>query len=343
MVLCPELTGENIMAKVLITGATGFIGNHVTRLCLEKGDDVRVMVMAGEDRAPLAGMDVEFVEGNLLDADSLAQAVKGVEQLYHLAALFAIWTKDPDLHYKVNVDGARAMMQAAMAAGVEKIVFTSSIAAIGIVGNGGWATEDTAFNSWPWASDYILSKFISHQLVKGLVSEGLPVTMVMPGLPFGPGDRAPTPTGTMILRTLKGQMKNYWDGGVCAVDVRDVAAGHVLAMDKGRIGQSYILANKDGNMTNKKFLGMVGEIAGVPNVAKNEVSGQTMLRVAKMAELWSKMTGRPPITTYKNTLYILQHGYVDPTRAVQELGLPQTPIETAVADSVQWFRENSYA
>ena len=331
------------MARVLITGATGFIGNHVTRLCLEKGDDVRVMVMPGEDRTPLAGMDVEFVEGNLLDADSLVQAVQGVEQLYHLAALFAIWTKDPDLHYKVNVDGARAMMQAAMVGGVEKIVFTSSIAAIGIVGNGGWATEETAFNSWPWASDYILSKFISHQLVKGLVSEGLPVTMVMPGLPFGPGDRAPTPTGTMILRTLKGQMKNYWDGGVCAVDVRDVAAGHVLAMEKGRIGQSYILANKDGNMTNKKFLGMVGEIAGVPDVAKNEVSGKTMLRVAKMAELWSKLTGRPPITTYKNTLYVLQHGYVDPTRAVQELGLPQTPIETAVADSVQWFRDNGYA
>jgi dihydroflavonol-4-reductase len=176
-----------------------------------------------------------------------------------------------------------------------------------------------------------------------MVSEGLPVTMVMPGLPFGPGDRAPTPTGTMILRTLKGQMKNYWDGGVCAVDVRDVAAGHVLAMGKGQIGQSYILANKDGNMTNKKFLGMVGEIAGVPDVAKNEVSGKTMLRVAKMAELWSKLTGRPPITTYKNTLYVLQHGYVDPTRAVQELGLPQTPIETAVADSVQWFRDNGYA
>ena len=331
------------MARVLITGATGFIGNHVTRLCLEKGDEVRAMVMPGEDRTPLAGMDVQFVEGNLLDADSLVQAVQGVQQLYHLAALFAIWTKDPDLHYKVNVDGARAMMQAAMAGGVEKIVFTSSIAAIGIVGNGGWATEETAFNSWPWASDYILSKFISHQLVKGLVSEGLPATMVMPGLPFGPGDRAPTPTGTMILRTLKGQMKNYWDGGVCAVDVRDVAAGHVLAMDKGRIGQSYILANKDGNMTNKKFLGMVGEIAGVPDVAKNEVSGKTMLRVAKMAELWSKLSGRPPITTYKNTLYVLQHGYVDPTRAVQELGLPQTPIETAVADSVQWFRDNGYA
>ena len=330
------------MANVLITGSTGFIGNHVTRLCLEKGDRVRVMVMPGEDRSPLAGMDVEFVEGNLLDAESLTRAVQGMDQLYHLAALFAIWTKDPDLHYKINVDGARAMMQAARAAGVEKIVFTSSIAAIGIVGNGGWATEDTAFNSWPWASDYILSKFISHQLVKGMVSDGLPVTMVMPGLPFGPGDRAPTPTGTMILRTLRGQMKNYWDGGVCAVDVRDVAAGHVLAMEKGRIGQSYILANKDGNMTNKAFLGLVGDVAGVADVAKNEVAGKTMLRVAKMAELWSKLSGRAPMTTYKNTLYVLQHGYVDPSKAVQELGLPQTPIETAVTDSVQWFREHNY-
>ena len=133
------------MSKVLITGATGFIGNHVTRLCLEKGEDVRVMVMPGEDRSPLDGMDVEFVEGNLLDPPSLARAVQGVEQLYHLAALFAIWTKDPDLHYKINVDGARAMMLAARDAGVQKIVFTSSVAAIGIVGNGGWATEETPF------------------------------------------------------------------------------------------------------------------------------------------------------------------------------------------------------
>ena len=330
------------MSKVLITGATGFIGNHVTRLCLEKGDEVRVMVMPGEDRSPLQGMDVEFVEGNLLDPQSLQRAVQGVEQLYHLAALFAIWTKDPDLHYKINVDGARAMMEAARAAQVEKIVFTSSVAAIGIVGNGGWATEKTPFNGWPWASEYILSKFISHQMVKGMVSEGLPVTMVMLGLPFGPGDRAPTPTGTMILRTLKGQMKNYWDGGVCAVDVRDVAAGHVLAMEKGRIGESYILANKSGNMTNKEMLSLIGRVSGVADVAKNEVAGSMMLRVARIVEAWSKVTGRAPMTTYKNTRYVLQHGYVDPSKAIEELGLPQTPIDTAVADSVKWFRENGY-
>jgi dihydroflavonol-4-reductase len=235
------------------------------------------------------------------------------------------------------------MMQAAQAAGVEKIVFTSSVAAIGIEGNGGWATEETPFNGWAWGSEYILSKFISHQMVKGMVSDGLPATMVMPGLPFGPGDRAPTPTGTMILRTLKGQMKNYWDGGVCAVDVRDVAAGHVLAMEKGRIGQSYALTNKAGNMTNKEVLTLIGNIAGVENVAKTEVSGKTMLRVAKVMEGLSKITGRAPMTTYKNTRYVLQHGYVDSSKAIEELGLPQTPIETAVTDAVKWFRENGYA
>ena len=330
------------MAKVLITGATGFIGNHVTRLCLEKGDDVRVMVMPGEDRSPLDGMDVEFVEGNLLDPQSLPKTVEGVEQLYHLAAMFSIWTKDPDLQFKINVDGARAMLQAAMAANVQKVVFTSSVAAIGIE-EGKWSTEETEFNAWPWASYYILSKYISHQMVKGLVSEGLPATMVMPGLPFGPGDRAPTPTGTMILRTLEGKMKNYWDGGVCAVDVRDVAAGHVLAMEKGRIGQSYILANKEGNMPNKAMLELIGRVAGVDNVATTEVSGTMMLRVAKVAEFFAKITGRPPMTTVKNTRYVLQHGYVDPSKAIEELGLPQTPIETAVADSVAWFRANGYA
>ena len=330
------------MTKVLITGATGFIGNHVTRLCLERGDEVRAMVMPGEDRSPLADMDVEYVEGNLLDPDSLPKAVKGVDKLYHLAALFAIWTKDPDLHYKINVEGTRSMMQAAMAADVEKVVYTSSIAAIGVAGKGAMATEKTPFRSWPFASEYILSKYISHLLVKGMVAEGLPATMVLPGLPFGPGDRAPTPTGTMILGTLKGQMKNYWDGGVCPVDVRDVAAGHLLAMDKGRIGESYLLANLEANMTNKEFLTLIGKIAGVDKVASREISTKTMLRVARVAEFISKITGRAPITTYKNSMFVTQHCYVDPSKAIEELGLPQTPIETAVRDSVEWFRANGY-
>ncbi len=330
------------MARVLITGATGFIGNHVTRLALERGDTVRVMVMPGEDRSPLHGMEVEIVEGNVLDPESLQRAVSGVEQLYHLAALFAIWTRDPNLHYKINVDGAQHMMQAALAAGVEKVVYTSSVAAIGIPGGGELANEQTRFNGWPWASDYILSKFISHHVVKGLVADGLPATLVLPGLPFGPGDRAPTPTGTMVLRTLQGKMKNYWQGGVPAVDVRDVAAGHILAMDKGGIGESYILSNRDGNYNNRDLLRLIGEIAGVPDVATREVSAATMIRVAKIAEFVSKITGRAPVTTLKNTMYVLQQGFMDPGKAIAELGLPQTPLETAIRDSVEWFRANNY-
>jgi dihydroflavonol-4-reductase len=300
------------------------------------------MVMPGEDRSPLDDLDVEIVEGNLLNPTSLHAAVQGCNKLYHLAALFAVWTKDPDLHYKINVQGAESLLRAAMAVDMEKVVFTSSIAAIGVADPGELATEETVFDSWPFASEYILSKYISHQMVKGLIAEGLPATMVLPGLPFGPGDRMPTPTGTMIISTLQGKMKNYWDGGVCAVDVRDVAAGHVLAMDKGRVGESSLLAHRDGNLTNQEFLHLIGRIGGVENAGTKEVSGATMLRVAKLMELWSKISGRAPMTTYKNTLFALQKCYVDPSKAINELGMPQTPIHTAVEDSVNWFRENGY-
>ena len=142
--------------KVLITGATGFIGNHVTRLCLAQGDEVRVMVMPGEDRSPLDGMTVEVVEGNLLDGDSLAACVQGVEGLYHLAAVYAVWTRDPALHYKVNIEGTNHLLRAAMAAGVQKVVYTSSIAAIGSLPEGKLATEETMFNGWNTANEYAL-------------------------------------------------------------------------------------------------------------------------------------------------------------------------------------------
>lgn len=299
------------------------------------------MVMPGEDRSPLAGMDVEFVEGNLLDHSKFAAALKGVEKMYHLAALFAIWTKDPDLHYKINVQGTEALMKEAIKADVEKVVYTSSIAAIGI-NPGEMSNEETPFNSWPWASEYILSKFIAHQVVKGLVSSGLPATMVLPGLPFGPGDRAPTPTGSMILRVLQGKAKDWWKGGVCTVDVRDVARGHILAMEKGRIGESYCLTNTSANMHSKDLLEMIGRIAGVEGVATREVPANVMLRVARLMELWSKITGKAPVTTYKNTMFILQENFVDATKAVTELGLPQSPIEQAIEDSINWFRENGY-
>lgn len=328
--------------KVLITGATGFIGNHVTRLCLEQGDEVRVMVMPGEDRSPLDGLDVEFVEGNLLDPASLPKCVAGVEGLYHLAAIYAVWTKDPTLQYRVNVDGARAILLAAQAAGVEKIVFTSSIAAVGVPREGELADETTAFNGWNYANDYVLSKYISEQMVRGLIAEGLPATIVCPGFPFGPGDRMPTPTGKLIIAILKGKMKHYFDGGLSAVDVRDVAKGHVLAMAKGRIGQNYLLSNKAGNMSQADFARMVGKVAGVDNVATQEIPAWALGASGRVMEAWANISGKTPMTTYKTSMYAMQKIYVDPAKAITELGLPQTPIETAVKDSAQWFRDNGY-
>lgn len=329
------------MGKTLITGGTGFIGNHVTRMALEAGDEVRVMVMPGEDRSPLDGMDVEFVEGNLLDHSTFAPALNGVEKMYHLAALFAVWTKDPDLHYKINVQGTEALMKEALRADLQKVVYTSSIAAIGI-NPGEMSNEETPFNSWPWASEYIMSKFIAHQVVKGLVSKGLPASMVLPGLPFGPGDRAPTPTGSVILQVLQGKAKAWWKGGLPLVDVRDVARGHILAMEKGRIGESYCLTNTAANMSSKELIEMIGRIAGVEGVATREIPAKLLLRVARLMELWSKITGKAPKTTYKNAMYILQENYVDASKAVTELGMPQSPIEQAIADSISWFQENGY-
>jgi len=328
--------------KVLVTGATGFIGNHVTRLCLERGDQVRVMVLPGEDRSPLDGFDVEFVEGNLLDPPSLERAVAGVEGLYHLAAVFAVWTKDPTLHYRVNVEGANAMMRASMAAGVKKVVFTSSIAALGVREDGKPADETTMFNQWRYGTEYVLSKFISEQVVRGLIAQGLPAVIVNPGFPFGPGDRAPTPTGGLLISILKGQLKQYFDGGISAVDVRDVAAGHVLAMAKGRIGEGYLLTNPAGNLTLKDFAHLAARVTGVGKVATQYVGPKMMATVGRVMDAWASISGKPPATTYKNSMYAMQNVWADPSKAIKELGLPQTPIETAIEDAATWFREHGY-
>ena len=328
--------------KVLITGSAGFIGNHVTRFCIEQGDDVRAMVMPGEDQSPLDGLDLEIIEGDLLNKKTLEKCVKGVDGIYHLAGLFSIWTKDPDLHLKVNVEGTNHLMKVAMESGVEKVVYTSSIAAFGVPDKGELLNEETLFKGWECAGAYVMSKFVSHNLVKAMVVDGLPATIVCPGFPFGPGDRSPTPTGSLIVSILKGKMKNYFEGGISAVDVRDVARGHLLAMEKGKIGETYLLANKDGNISQREFARLVGDIAEIPDVAVKEISPAVMKTVAKVLEAWSFFSGRPPLTTIRNSLYALREVYSDPTKAIEELGLPQTPIEIAVKDSIDWFRDNGY-
>jgi dihydroflavonol-4-reductase len=199
------------------------------------------------------------------------------------------------------------------------------------------------FNQWRYGTEYVLSKFISEQLVRGLIAQGLPAVIVNPGYPFGPGDRAPTPTGGLLISILKGELKQYFDGGISAVDVRDVAAGHVLAMEKGRIGESYLLANPVGNLSLKDFADLAGRVTGVDNVATQHVSSKMMAVVGRVMETWARISGKPPATTYNNSMYAMQNIWADPSKAINELGLPQTPIETAIEDAAKWFRENGYA
>ena len=303
---------------------------------------MRVMVMPGEDRSPLTGLDVEIIEGDLLDPDTLDDAVKGIQGLYHLAAVYAVWTKDKTLQYRVNVDGTRTLFQRALKRKVKKIVFTSSIAAIGVAEGDALATEETVFNQWQYGNDYVMSKFISEQVVRGMIACGLPAVIVNPGYPFGPGDRMPTPTGKLILSILNGDMKHYFDGGVCAVDVRDVARGHLLAMEKGEIGEGYLLANKAGNYTFGDFARLVGRVAGVEDVAVRKLPPKVLGAVGKIMEVVADVTGKPPQTTYKTSMYSTQNIWVDAKKAVSQLGLPQTPIEQSIEDAVEWFRNHHY-
>jgi dihydroflavonol-4-reductase len=329
------------MATVLVTGGTGFIGHHVVRLLVERGENVRVLVRPDEDRSPLADLDVEFRTGNLLDPDSLTAAVDGVDRLFHLAAIYALWLPEPEQMYRVNVEGTRALMRAAMTAGVERVVHTSSIAALGVRPGTEAADETTGFNQWRFANDYVWSKYISEQEVRGLAAAGLPVVIVNPAFPYGPGDRGPTPPGETLLNILRGRLRGYIEGGFNLVDVRDVARGHLLAMDHGRLEQGYLLANDRGNLSFREFVRIAQRIAG-RTVPDRLIRNRWLAWAGKGMEMVADATGRPPMTTYKTMMYARQYLYYDPRKAVAELGLPQTPVDISIEHAVAWFRDHGY-
>ncbi len=323
--------------KVLVTGATGFIGSHVTRMLLDEGHDVRALVQPGAPTANIDALDVERVEGDLRDADLAKKALKGVRELYHLAAIYQLWLARPALMYEVNVEGTRSLLTAALASkSLEKVVHTSSIAAVGAKPGTEPADETTFFNLWDRANEYILSKYVSELEVLDFVRRGLPAVIVNPAFPFGRGDIAPTPTGEIVLNTAKRVVPGYMEGGFNAVDVEDVARGHLLASEKGRIGERYILGGE--NVTYRAFAKLVAEVAGVwiPDL---KIPTGLIHATVSAAERVSKLTGRKPFATVKAFEYASQYVYFDCTKARKELGLAQTPLRAAVEKAVAWFRE----
>ena len=327
--------------KALVTGATGFIGAAVARVLLESGTEVRVLVRENSNLGNLEGLQTETVSGDLQDISSLHKALRGCQHLYHVAAHYALWAKNPKIFYQVNVDGTRHLLQAAGDVGVERIVYTSTIGAIGLPEGGGLGTEETPVSLSQMAGDYKRSKYLAEQEALKLAKAGLPVVIVNPSAPVGERDIKPTPTGQIIVDFMLGRMLAYIDTGMNLIDVNDVAIGHLRAMEKGRTGERYILGHR--NLTLKEVCEILSKITGVkaPTV---KLPWRGVLPLAHVNKwIADYVTHRPPRIPLEGVRMAKYRMHYDCSKALRELDLPQTPIETSLENAVKWFRTHGYA
>ena len=324
-----------------VTGATGFIGSAVVRKLLAQGRAVRALVEPGANAKNLEGLNVERIACDVTDAPRLKVALAGCASLYHLAAIYKTWLPDPEIIYRVNVEGTASVLLAAMDAKVKRVVYTSSIAAIGVNPDGGEADESTRFNLFDVAMPYIMTKWQSERIAMRFAAGGAPVVVVNPAFPFGPGDIAPTPTGGIIRSLLDGKMPGVSPGGFCAIDVDDCAEGHLLAEEKGRVGERYILGNH--NVTWKEFFATVGRVAGV-QVPKLTLPKGVSATLAAGMEWWSdNVSHAEPLATYKSVRYAQKDSFFSNAKARRELGLPTRPLDDTVRRAVDWFRDHDVA
>ena len=326
--------------KALVTGATGFVGGAVARTLVRRGIDVRVLARAGADLQNIQNLPVERVEGDLRDPASLRKSLTGCRQLYHVAAHYALWAKDPSIFYEVNVTGTKNLLEAARDVGTERIVYCSTIGAIGLPPGGGLGTEETPVSLEQMAGHYKRSKYLAEQEVLTLAKAGLPVVIVNPSAPVGAGDVKPTPTGQIIVDFMKGRMPAYIETGMNIVDVDDVAIGHLLAMEKGRIGERYILGNK--NLMLREVFEILSRLTGIKAPAI-KLPRLAILPLAHLNQWISNFTGQPPripLEGVKMAKYIMHY---DCRKAIKELGIPQTSPEEALEKAVRWFRNHGYA
>jgi dihydroflavonol-4-reductase len=325
----------------LVTGATGFVGSAVARALIARGHLVRVLVRPNSDRANLAGLDAAAVEGDLTDPVSLARAVAGCDALFHVAADYRIWVPDPAAMLRANVDGTVALMRAAAAAGVTRIVYCSSVAALGLTKDGSPADETTPVAEDSIAGIYKKSKYRAEQAVLRLVrEEGLPAVIVNPAAPIGPRDIKPTPTGRMIADTAAGRMPAYVETGLNVVHVDDVAEGHILAFERGRIGERYILGSE--NLTMAGILALVDEATGRPQ-RRIRLPRQLLWPLALACEGVARIGGGKPLVVTDELRMAGKLMYFSTAKARAELGFAPRPAREAVADAVAWFRAHKMA
>jgi len=327
--------------RALVTGATGFIGGNVARELVRCGYRTRVLLRPGSDDRHLAGLPVERATGDLRDVASLASALDGCDALFHVAAAYTFWAPVPALIYETNVRGTENLLFTALKKGIERVVYTSSEATVGIRQNGNLGTERWTARLDQLPGHYKRSKLMAEQLALRLCREGLPLVVVNPTTPVGPGDVRPTPTGQIIVDFLKGRMPAYVNTGLNWIDVEDVARGHVLALEKGRVGERYILGNR--NLTLREILGLLAQVTGrrAPRV---RIPLWLALGGAYFDEfLVARATKKPPRIPVAAVRAAGHFRFFDCAKAVDELGLPQTPIEVALEKAVRWFTQNGYA
>jgi dihydroflavonol-4-reductase len=324
---------------ILVTGASGFIGGHVARLLVSRGCQARVLVRPASNLSGIADLAAERAVGDLRQIASLRQALKGCSQLYHVAADYRLWTKDPAELHRSNVEGTRNILQAASEASLQKVVYTSSVGTIGIPGDGGLGTEDSPVTAQEMTGPYKQSKFEAERVALEFAAQGLPVVIVNPTAPIGEMDLRPTPTGKIIVDFLRGAMPAYIDTGLNLVDVGDVAMGHVLAAERGRPGQRYILGAR--NMTLCEILEVLARISGRP-APKLRLPYGLALGFSFLETAWAGVTGREPRAPLEAVRMARKKMFVATDKAEHELGFHPGPVEDALRRAVQWFRQNRY-
>ena len=325
---------------VLVTGATGFVGSAIVRALVARGYAVRALVRATSPRNNLSGLDIECVEGDVRDAATVARAVAGVSSVVHAAADYRLWARDRGAIARTNVEGTRAVMRAALSAGVERIVYTSSVATLALRADGQAADETSPLPESAAVGAYKSSKVVAERLVESMVAgDALPAVIVNPSAPIGPRDIRPTPTGRMILAAASGRMPGFVDTGLNFVHVDDVASGHVAALERGTVGQRCILGGE-----NVLLVDMLGEIARLAGhrPPRLKLPRAPLYPLAAAGEILAAFTGREPLLTLDGLRMSGKRMFFSSAKAERELGYRARPYVQGLRDAIDWFRAEGY-
>jgi len=327
--------------KAFVTGATGFVGSHIARVLAEQGADLRLLVRATSDLRNVDGLKADRVVGDLCDPDSLRTALSGCDVVFHVAADYRLWIRDPDQMYRANVEGTRALLDAARRNGIQRFVYTSSVATMGFTKNGHPADEQSPVSLEDMIGHYKRSKFMAERVAIQAGQSGMDVVIVNPTTPVGECDVKPTPTGRIVVDFLKKKFPAYVDTGLNLVDVRECARGHVRALESGRSGERYILGGE--NLTLKQILDKLATITGLPS-PKLRVPYAVALAAGVVDEVVTgRVMGGEPRATIEAVRMSRKKMFVTSAKAERELGWREVPVEKGLRRAVNWFRENGYA